>query len=262
MKRALQPAFKAVPLTLLLMWVTLIIPSYPYAFMNDEDIGKTQVSVAGLSLGDKLSFWASTFVGTPYDTDPLGAYVTNRAVKYDEAVDCMYLVFRVTELALSNTPSQSVDIALDKRFKTHGIVDESGKVVNYSDRFMYAIDMILSGKWGEDITKKVGETVEIRGERGIAAVSAIPASTANRSMAGLKSGDIVFFVKYPSRRVNAEIIGHMGILKRKADKLYLIHASGVKGTLKAAKASYKVVETDFGKYVSTMPFAGIIVTRF
>ncbi len=114
---------------------------------------------AGLDLretGERIAFWADYFVGTPYDKDPLGEYVTRKAIVADERVDCMYLVFRSVELALSSSPAGAQQTALDKRFHTKGVLD-GGTVVNYDDRFQYGEEMIDSGKWGREITGELRE---------------------------------------------------------------------------------------------------------
>ncbi len=53
-----------------------------------------------------------------------------------------------------------------------------------------------------------------------------------------------------------EIVGHIGILKREGEDLYLIHASGRK------RRGGEVVKVPFGDYLIDMPFAGIMVGRF
>ena len=60
-------------------------------------------------------------MGTPYDIDPLGTYVARSVIVADEKVDCMYLVFRAVELALSSTPAEAIQIALQKRFHSKGV---------------------------------------------------------------------------------------------------------------------------------------------
>jgi len=83
----------------------------------------------------------------------------------DERVDCMYLTFRAVELALSHSPEEATQIALEKRFHSKGILKD-GQVMNYDDRFEYGEDMIESGKWGKDITREVGRMIKIKGSRG------------------------------------------------------------------------------------------------
>ena len=107
----------------------------------------------------------------------------------------MYHTFRSVELALGRSPRESFDIALDKRFFTLGRV-EGGEVQNYDERFQYGMDMIRSGKWGEDITATLPGAVQIEGARGVSRVTVLPREAAvSGSIDGLGSGDIVFFIE-------------------------------------------------------------------
>lgn len=207
------------------------------------------------SSGERIALFAESFVGTPYDPDPLGEYVTKKAIVADDRVDCMYLVFRSVELGLSKSPEEARNRALEFRFITHGKLDAEGNVQNYDERFQYAEDMIRSGKWGRDLTPLLGENNAVPGSRGIAFMNMLPKENTAGAFPKLISGDIVFFVKAPEKRTVGEIIGHLGILKLENGKLFLIHASGSKnkgGTVK------KVL---FKDYLNEMPFTGIIVTR-
>jgi hypothetical protein len=133
--------------------------------LTDEEIQKFQSDLKGRPVGERVAFWAEKFMGTPYDKDPLGEYVSKAAIVADERVDCMYLTFRAVELAISHTPAEAIQIALDKRFHSKGTL-KGGTVVNYEDRFEYGEDMILSGKWGREITLDLGNTLRIKGSRG------------------------------------------------------------------------------------------------
>jgi hypothetical protein len=225
-----------------------------------RDIAAMQKKISSLPAGDRIAFWAGRFIGTPYDTDPLGAYVRSRLIVSDPKVDCMYHVFRSVELGLTGTPEEAYDKALELRFKTHGKVAE-GKVVNYDERFQYAEDMIASGKWGKDVTAGIAEPSELPGSRGYGTVVYIPKGRLLEKTPALKSGDIVYFVKDPSRRVVGEIVGHLGIIKVEGGRASLIHASGSKDTM-MNKGCGSVKEVDFTDYVSRMKFVGIKVTRF
>lgn len=235
--------------------LVMVLAAPASAFMSDSEIAAFQRETAGLPVGERIALWAEKFVGTPYDPDPLGEYVTRRAIVADDRVDCMYLTFRAVELALGGSPLGAEEEALEKRFITRGVV-EGGKVLNYEDRFQYASDMIASGKWGREITASLPGSTEMEGSRGYEKVPVVPASQAARSAALLKSGDVVYFVKDPARRVADEIIGHIGIIKREGGSVYLIHASGRK------KHGGKVRKELFADYLSSMPFAGIRVSRF
>ena len=213
-----------------------------------------QREIRALPAGERIAFWGEQFVGTPYDTDPLGEYVRRSAIVADDKVDCMYLTFRAVELALGKDPDDSLRIALDIRF-LHGGKVEDGKVVNYGDRFQYGEEMIESGKWGKEITTTLGENINISAASGKATAFVVPGDAA-LAYGSLNSGDIVFFVNPLEKIAAGVIVGHIGIIKKEADKVYLIHANGRKETGGSVK---KVL---FRDYLSRMPFAGIRVTRF
>ncbi len=236
--------------------VSVLSIAHSYALtISDSEIN----SAWKLPLGKRIAYWAESFVGMPYDTDPLGEYVRRDVIVYDDRVDCMYHVFRSVELALSHNSEEAISAALDKRFITRGMLDSNGKVINYQDRFQYGEDMIDSGKWGREITSNLGTVVKIKGSRGRDFVSIIPKDNIDMDVVRkLKSGDIVFFVKQPDRRVVGEIVGHIGIIKKDSEGVYLIHASGIKGKNKSGM----VTEVSFVDYIRSMGFAGIRVTRF
>ncbi|MEW6001184.1 MAG: hypothetical protein AB1638_00825 [Nitrospirota bacterium] len=243
-------------------FLSISIPVYP--FISDDETASFQRKLEGKPPGERIAFWAEKFLGTSYDPDPLGEYVTKKVIVADERVDCMYLVFRVLELSLGRTPAESLEIALDKRFVDRGIMVD-GKIVNYENRFQYGEDMIDSGKWGKEITEEISSITEIEGSRGKKNVRIISRETMqalfdkegqHKKTLPLRSGDILFFIKYPEKRIADEIVGHIGIIKEEAGILYLIHASGIKdrgGTVK------KVLLLE---YIKSMPFAGIRVSRF
>jgi hypothetical protein len=245
--------------------------------MSDREIAVFQKEIANKPVGDRIARWAEKFVGTPYDPDPLGEYVSKKAIVADENVDCMYLSFRAVELALSLTPDKAVDIALEKRFITKGKLDRKGNVINYEDRFQYGEDMLDSGRWGKEITGELGKVAEIKGSRGREKVKMIDKNTFLRSLSRsnssigskLKSGDFIFFVKAPEKRSAGEIIGHIGIIKIDAGsqrtavgknegqkEIYLIHAGGLKN--KGGKVKKEILYD----YVKSMQFIGVRVSRF
>lgn len=230
-----------------------------FAF-TDAEIASYQKEIASRPVGERIALWGERFVGTPYDPDPLGAYVRRKAIVADDRVDCMYLSFRAVELALGHTPDESATIALDKRFAHEGTV-RSGEVLNYEDRFQYGEDMIDSGKWGKEITRDIGPLSSIGGSRGRETVTVISKETLimtfrERKGSALKSGDFIFFVKAPEKRADDEIVGHIGIIKIEGETPYLIHAGGRKNK------GGEVLKVQFSDYVNSMPFAGVRVTRF
>lgn len=227
--------------------------------ISPEEIQKIQIQLKDQPTGKKIAFWAGKFVGRPYDEDPKGIYVSRAVIVADEKVDCMYLTFRAVELALSQTPEEALQIALDKRFHSKGLI-RNGQVINYEDRFEYGEDMIQSGKWGEEITSNIGRTSRIKGSRGKDYWEILPPEELAGNAEKLKSGDLVFFMKAPEKRVVGEGVGHIGIInavERSASKeIYLIHAGGTKNQGGVVK---KVPLKD---YLSKMPFIGVKITRF
>jgi hypothetical protein len=238
----------------LLVFFLVLFPAIAAAFFPYDEVSVLQAVTAGWGVGDRIAFWAEQFVDVPYDTDPLGEYVRNAVIIADERVDCMYLTFRSVELALGRNAAESVALALDKRFHRKGIV-EDGKVRNYEDRFRYGEDMIASGKWGREITSELGSTAMVSGKPGQEYVPMISKQEVLNILFRLKNGDIVFFVRAPEQRQENEIVGHIGIIKREQDEVYLISAVGQKNK------GGKVKKTLLSEYRAEMPFIGIKLTR-
>jgi hypothetical protein len=268
----------------------------PCFALTGEEIQKSQTLLIGKPVGERIVFWAEKFIGVPYDTDPLGEYVSKAAIVADERVDCMYLTFRTVELALSRTPDEAIQIALDKRFHSKGVLVDR-RVMNYDSRFEYGEDMIESGKWGKEITSEVGRTEKIKGSRGKDFVEILSTGTLRREIKNLRSGDLLFFIRRPGKRMKGEMVGHIGILKVEEGprgeggrEVYLIHASGEKEKggavhpvrnssgasnpvgiiLKSNSAaagqrgiiSNGVKKIPLKEYLSRMPFIGVKITRF
>jgi hypothetical protein len=232
------------------------------AAMSADEIFLTQARMARLPLGKRIATWATRFIGTPYDTDPLGLYVRTNRVVVDESVDCMYLTFRAVELAQSNTPAEAITRALDLRFITKGVLAD-GLITNYDQRFQYGEDMVFSGKWGRNITPDLGKTKQIPGSRGKETVDILTKNVlATRALQKkLQDGDIVYWVKDPKKRVVEEIVAHLSIVQVKAGRPYLIHAGGDKDRMDKAGGGM-VKEVPFSDYVRNMKFIGAFVTRF
>jgi hypothetical protein len=248
--------------TTLFILLMVALSSQPSFALTDEEIQTSQTHIKSKPIGERIAFWAKTFIGVPYDRDPLGEYVSKATIVSDERVDCMYLTFRAVELALSRTPEEAIQIALERRFHSKGVLKD-GQVVNYDDRFQYGEDMIESGKWGKEITSSVGNTMKIKGSRGRDFVEVLSSDALTRGTRSLKSGDLVFFARKPEKREVGEIIGHMGIVEvtevegsRRRKAVFLIHASGTK---KKGGAVKKVL---LKEYLSKMPFIGVKITRF
>ncbi len=224
------------------------------AFMPVANIAELQTITAGWDIGERTAFWAEQFIDVPYDVEPMGEYVREGRIVADERVDCMYLAFRSVELALGKNPSDAESVALEMRFHRKGLVQD-GKVVNYEDRFRFGEDMIESGKWGREITSELGRTAIAQGKSAGEHISMIAKEDIQKVLSGLMSGDIIFFVKASDMRMEHEVIGHIGIIKREQDAVYLISAFGQKNK------GGKVKKILFSAYSAEMPFIGIQVTR-
>lgn len=230
--------------------------------MTDAEILAVQTFAAGLPLNRRIAYWAGRFIGTPYDPDPLGLYVRTNRIVADEQVDCMYHTFRSVELALTATPREAIERALDLRFRTAGRVAD-GLVQNYDERFEYGEDMVFSGKWGRDITAMLGRTDTIPGSRGRDTVAILPKGTLETRTTRqlLHDGDIVFWVKDPKKRMVEEIVAHLSIVRLRNGKPYLVHAAGNKDSANRPGGGV-VKEVPFDAYVRDMRFIGAFVTRF
>ncbi|MBI3392915.1 MAG: C40 family peptidase [Nitrospirae bacterium] len=229
---------------------------------TDEEIARIQKDIAGRPVGERIAFWAERFAGLPYDTDPLGAYVRESRIVVDNRVDCMYHTFRSAELALSSTPLAAAEKALALRFRTKGRLDGE-RVANYDERFEYGEDMIDSGKWGREITKELGPVAAVPGTRGRSKVEYLGRESLTRAAGtgSLKSGDILFWIKDPKKRIVGEIVGHIGIVMREDEKAYMIHAGGVKANGKNAGGG-EVKKVLLSGYLSGTAFLGARVARF
>ena len=232
------------------------------AQMTADEILLAQARASRLPLGKRISYWASRFIGTHYDPDPLGLYVRTNRIVADEKVDCMYHTFRSVELARSSTPAGAIEQALSLRFMTQGKLAD-GLVTNYDERFQYGEDMVFSNKWGKNITAELGTPRTISGTRGRDTVDILPKSVlATRAFQNkLQDGDIIYWAKDPKKRSAEEIVAHLSIIRIKAGNPYLIHAAGSKEK-EGSPGGGVVKEVPFADYVQSMRFIGAFITRF
>jgi hypothetical protein len=229
--------------------------------MTADEIMIAQNFAAELPLGKRIVYWAARFIGTPYDTDPLGLYVRTNRIVADEKIDCMYLTFRSVELARSQTPGQAIEQARSLRFITEGKLTD-GLVQNYGERFEYGEDMVFSGKWGRNITDQLGTTTTVKGSRNRDQVIILPRTVlaSRKVQKQLQDGDIIFWVKDPKKRVAEEIVAHLSFVRVKDGKAYLIHAAGTKDSA-AKPGGGAVTEVLMNYYVRDTKFIGAFVTR-
>ncbi len=235
--------------------VILLGTIYIFKAVSIGAVGPLDGIPKGKTIGDKIANCGESFVGRPYDPDPLGEYVRRNVIVADERVDCMYLTFRCAELALSSTPQEAIQEALEMRFITKGIL-KANKVVNYDERFQYGTDMIESGKWGMEVTGSLGNLSSLKGTRGHKTIRILGRTEAQKNINKLENGDLLYFIKAPDRRVAGEMVGHLGFVKKDGKEIFLIHASGRKNK------TGKVKKVSLPEYLEKMPFVGIRVTRF
>jgi len=230
--------------------------------MTADEILMLQAYAAELPFGRRVAYWASRFIGTPYDEDPLGLYVRTNRIIADEKADCMYLTFRSVELARATTPGEAIEQALALRFMTQGR-SRDGLVQNYDERFQYGEDMVFSGKWGRNITDELGKTTTIKGSRGRDEVIILPKqSLANKQFqTKLQDGDIIYWVKDPKKRVGEEIVAHLSFIQIKDGRPHLIHASGSKDN-DTRRGGGVVKEVLLSDYLKDTKCIGAFVTRF
>jgi len=265
-------------LFLIAILILLAVPAVPARFAladgchkpySAQEIQERQNLVAPMPVGSRIAYWAEQFRNVPYDTDPLGKYVRTNKIVCDQEMDCMYLVFRSVELALSRTPEDAADKALDLRFKTKGKLDKDNEVLNYGERFDYAEDMIASGKWGKDITAEIAPPAEAPGSRGYKKVEYVPKAELmeEKYYSRLKDGDVIYFIKDPAKRAVGEIVGHLGIIKMEAKPEsgapapFLINASGTKTSATHCGGGF-VKKVPLVDYLSRTSFIGAKFTRF
>jgi hypothetical protein len=229
--------------------------------MTADELLVTQSFAAELPFGKRIAYWAGRFIGTPYDPDPLGLYVRTNRVVADEKADCMYHTFRSVELAMTSTPSEAIEKALELRFIDQGKLAD-GLVQNYDNRFQYGEDMVYSGKWGRNVTAELGTTKKIIGSRGRDEVEVLSKETLMRKslQKQLTDGDIIYWVKDPKKRAVGEIVAHLSFVRVKDGKAYLIHANGTKDSA-SKPGGGAVKEVLMADYVRDTRFIGAFVTR-
>ncbi|HLC16865.1 MAG TPA: hypothetical protein VJL89_11640 [Thermodesulfovibrionia bacterium] len=237
--------------SLLVLIIIMLLYSQSEGVFTEKEIPMLEASVSHLQTRDKIVFWARQFIGVPFDPDPAGVYVTNKVIVFDEQVNSMYLVCRSVELALSSTEEKAVEIALDKRFFTRGVIVDN-QVQNYNERYEYPMDMILSSKWGKNVTEELGPTVDVEASRIWDTQKMLPATAMHKWISKLQNGDLIFFVKDKNKWIRGDVIGHMGIVEKSKNGIYVIHAKGVGG----------VLAEELGKYLKASGFTGVQVTRF
>lgn len=208
---------------------------------------------------EEITKWANFFVGIKYDANPVGTYVTTLQVEDDTNFDCMSFTFRVLELSHAKTKEEAQQNALFFRFPTGVNVSlNEGRVSSYQGRFEYGEDMVLSGKFGKDVSAFIAPTEFAKKDDKIAYIKT---NYLIQSIEKLNNGDIIFFVKDANKRMYGEVVAHIGFIEKTKDGIFLIHASGSKAYAgKSVKEGY-VVKVPLLSYLQNTNFIGAIITR-
>jgi hypothetical protein len=228
-----------------------------------------------LRLGERIAAWADYFYHRGDVNYKFGlkadGYVSRGRLVDDYNTDCVLFFYRVTELGRSNSALEAVQFAFGTRF--HGaslekVVGCEGRV-DYENpvHLDYAIDQILSGIWGIDITKQVGQAKidqagSTRYDGGL--LTFVPKAKVDYRK--FRCGDLVFFVSDENQesgknlRGFGAIIGHVGVIKTEGDKVYLIHpaSKGIDGIYEGGKLEKLPLKTYLDRVEN---FKGIMATR-
>ncbi len=113
-----------------------------------------------LPTAQRIGLWARRFLADSthvycFGLKP-GGYVAEGRLVDDDKLDCIALLYRVTELARAHDAVDAVTVALDTRFPgapRDSLIDEDGRVdYDRPEHLDYSLDMVRTGLWGDDIT--------------------------------------------------------------------------------------------------------------
>ncbi|MDY0109327.1 MAG: hypothetical protein RBT60_05275 [Candidatus Krumholzibacteria bacterium] len=246
-----------------------------------------------LPAGERVGRWARRYLaapGTEYRFGPApGGYVERGLLVPGLRHDCISLIYRTTELARARSARHAIELAVALRFagvEPDSVVDAQGKVdYDRPEHLDYALDMIRSGLWGEDITSRLaGAVLDTLGSSRyppgcfhylpaefLAGAAAAPgaAATAPGAM-GLQEGDLVWFVLDPgnpaARKLRDDhglVIGHAGILilePHDTGDVWLVHAAS--RPLPPWYHRAGVVSVPLPQYLQRVErYRGVVVTR-
>ncbi|HZM16446.1 MAG TPA: hypothetical protein VFE28_10605 [Candidatus Krumholzibacteria bacterium] len=229
-----------------------------------------------LPVGERVARWAELFLERGQTTYVFGlkpgGYVADSLLVQDFKQDCVLFCYRCAELAQSDTPRDAVLWALRTRFAgapPESVVSPSGGVDYQNPAHLDdSLDMVRSGHWGHDVTEEVG--VAVRDKAGTTryppgSFSYIPSGQLR--LERLEDGDFLYFVADENqprgRKLRQEAgtpIGHQGIVRRRGDTVYVIHAA-----ISALPGEYegnRVVRVPLTTYLRRIEsWKGVIVTR-
>lgn len=202
-----------------------------------------------------------------------GGYVAEGRLVDDDHLDCISLLYRVTELARARDAADAVTVALDTRFPgapRDSLIAADGRVdYDRPEHLDYSLDMVRSGLWGDDITNWLRGAVRDRdGSARYEKGSFFLVEKARLDPSELREGDLVWFVLDPAhpaaralRDEHGLVIGHAGIVISEGGAPWVVHAAS--SDLPGRYEGGHVVALPLAEYLDRVDrFAGVIVTRF
>ena len=225
----------------------------------------------------KIGRWARRFLeseGIEYRFGLAeGGYVKEGDLVRDDRQDCVSLMYRVTELARSESSRDAVVLALNTRFAgapADSVVDAAGRVdYDRPEHLDFSLDMIRSGHWGQDVTARLtGAKPDSAGSSRYRAGSFTTVSETALVEDELKEGDIVWLVLDPAheaggklRREYGLVIGHIGMVIIEKGRPWLVHAAS--SDLEGWYQGGTVVSVPLAVYLERVErYSAVMVTRF
>ncbi|MBE0567050.1 MAG: hypothetical protein IH621_13905, partial [Krumholzibacteria bacterium] len=225
----------------------------------------------------RVGAWARRFAAAGGATYRFGlaedGYARLGRLVLDERQDCISLVYRVTELARAADPRDAVAWALRTRFagaRPAEIVDERGLVdYDHPVHLDYSLDMVRSGRWGEDVTARLtGARPDSLGTARYAAGSFAWVPEGALVPGELHEGDVAWLVLDPQdqkaralRDDHGLVVGHAGIVIVRDGAPWLVHAAS--SPLAGWYEGDGVFEVPLGVYLERVErYGGVVVTRF
>ena len=239
-------------------------------------LSSRQLAWRTLPVGERVARWAELFLERGQTTYVFGlkpgGYVADSLLVQDFKQDCVLFSYRCAELAQTDTPRNAVLWALRTRFAgapPESVVSTSGGVdYQHPSHLDDSLDMVRSGLWGRDVTEEVG--VAVRDAAGTpryppGSFAYIPKEQLR--LERLEDGDFLYFVADENqprgrklRQEGGTPIGHQGIVRRRGDTVYVIHAA-----ISALPGEYegnRVVRVPLPTYLRRIEnWKGVIVTR-
>jgi cell wall-associated NlpC family hydrolase len=204
------------------------------------------------SVADRVEFFSKCFLGSPYETNPLGGAPGTPEVLTAllEGFDCVTYVESVLALSLSTTSGEFVDWLRRIRYV-------EGQV-SWAHRNHYMTGWVRQNKRAGVVKSIAAGVPGNHKSRVLDVVPGIPArrtrflvvprSKLERLQRRLRTGDLIFFAS-TRRRLD---VFHCGILVRRDDRLWLRHAAGGRKS---------VVEQGLSEFLAANRMAGVLVVR-